>query len=166
MELRATKYDPNLRSIVGNYENKDWTSYSDIGRVFNGQSLTLERYLKTENDYINAIQNVLNYLKITSLKISNLEKHNSIDDFQERDKLELFECYSQLNENYEVFKNDLNVFVKLVLREYCWYELTSLDRSFSVKFGYDYYMYFIFQNDVNSAEIIKQIEDCSLFVEL
>ena len=44
-EYRITKYDPANR-INGVYMADEWTSFSDIGKVFNGTLLSQDTYLK------------------------------------------------------------------------------------------------------------------------
>lgn len=52
---RITKYNPKFRNELGHYQKKEWTSVSDIGKIFEGKQLTVEEYLNTENLYINSI---------------------------------------------------------------------------------------------------------------
>lgn len=48
------KYDP-AKAIV-NYDDGSWTSFSDVGKVFDGVELTMETYLETEQVHLDAIR--------------------------------------------------------------------------------------------------------------
>lgn len=50
-EYRISKYDPQFR-VNGSYQKNEWTSISDIGKVFDDGVLTLAEYLRVENEYI------------------------------------------------------------------------------------------------------------------
>ena len=52
---RVTKYDPKNRSSRGIYTVNEWTSYCDIGKIFDGKKLTFEEYREIEDRYIEAI---------------------------------------------------------------------------------------------------------------
>lgn len=47
-KYRITKYDPQYRDEQGIYIREDWTSYSDIGKTYNGKLLTLGCILFSE----------------------------------------------------------------------------------------------------------------------
>jgi hypothetical protein len=50
---RLSRYEPALRARDSRWES--WTSYSDVGKEFNGITLTFEEYLRVENLYIDAV---------------------------------------------------------------------------------------------------------------
>ena len=50
-EYRITKYNP-INRVDEVYIADEWTSSSDIGKVFNGKTLSRDTYLKTEQAYI------------------------------------------------------------------------------------------------------------------
>ena len=62
---RVSKYNPKLRDSFGNYLADDWTSYSDIGKMYLGKKLTFEEYKKVELSYIKF---VLFSMKKTNIK--------------------------------------------------------------------------------------------------
>ena len=51
-EYRVTKYNPNYRHVKGHFLKEEWTSFDDIGRVFDGEMLTLEKYKNVESAYL------------------------------------------------------------------------------------------------------------------
>ena len=54
-QYRITKYNPKYRQLDGKYLNNEWTSYSDIGKKYNGKLFTMQNYIEVENSYVTAI---------------------------------------------------------------------------------------------------------------
>jgi hypothetical protein len=50
---RVSRYEPALRARGS--ERESWTDHSDVGKCFNGITLTEEEYLRVENLYIDAV---------------------------------------------------------------------------------------------------------------
>ena len=59
-EYRVTKYNPQNRDRDGRYLGTEWTSYSDIGKCFDGKVLTEQEYLKAEDAFMSAAVSFLN----------------------------------------------------------------------------------------------------------
>jgi len=51
-QWRVTKYNPRLRNRQGHFKGEAWTAVSDIGKVFDGEVLTIERYRAVEDAYV------------------------------------------------------------------------------------------------------------------
>jgi hypothetical protein len=79
-QYRITKYDPSLRDATGAYAGCDWTSRSDIRRVFDGGLLSEAAYLKVENGYLFAMESFLDEAGIESLELKGLERRDSAGD--------------------------------------------------------------------------------------
>ena len=94
-EYRITKYNPANR-INGAYMSDEWTSISDIGKVFNGIILSQDTYLKTEKAYIDCCIELIekakrleekllppdiDYTEIKGLRLEAQEKLNRIRPF-------------------------------------------------------------------------------------
>lgn len=71
-QYRVTKYNPSLREATGAYTGCDWTSRSDIGRVFDGGMLSEKVYLKVENSYFSAMKSFLDEAGIESLELKGI----------------------------------------------------------------------------------------------
>lgn len=121
-EYRITKYNPANRSD-GPYIIDDWTSFSDVGKNFQGSELTYENYLETETAYIDFCVALLSKAQILSLSIDQAE------------------CYSEDIHLPSLVSNiaEIRKLITSCLREQCWFKLTAKD--FFIHFGYDYYMY-------------------------
>ena len=52
---RITKYNPQYRNASGFYLKNDWTSFSDMGKIFDEEELTFKKYLIIGNYYIETI---------------------------------------------------------------------------------------------------------------
>ena len=121
-EYRITKYNPTNR-INDVYMSDEWTSFSDIGKVFGGTILSQSAYLKTEQAYIDCCINLIEKAKITKLYIKQAEYYTENVRFPS--------SISNIQEIRQV--------IAACLREQCWLKLVAKD--FFIHFGYDYYMY-------------------------
>lgn len=70
-EYRISKYDPQFR-VNGAYQKNEWTSVSDIGKVFDDGVLTLAEYLRVENEYIQFCLNAMKAAGVTGLSVCAL----------------------------------------------------------------------------------------------
>ena len=121
-EYRITKYNPTNR-INDVYMADEWTSFSDIGKVFGGTILSQSAYLKTEQAYIDCCINLIEKAKIAKLYIKQAEYYTENVRFPST-----------------IFNTqEIRQVITACLREQCWLKLTSKD--FFIHFGYDYYMY-------------------------
>lgn len=121
-EYRITKYNPSNR-VNDVYMADEWTSFSDIGKVFGGTLLSQEVYLKTEQAYIDFCIELIEKSKISNLHIEQAEYYAENMHFP-----------TSISNTQEI-----RHVVAACLREQCWLKLTSKD--FFIHFGYDYYMY-------------------------
>ena len=121
-ECRITKYNPANR-VDGKYIADEWTSFSDIGKKFNGTELSYERYRETEKAYIDCCIELIQKAHIPSLSVSQVENY--------ADGIYLPTSVSNTEEICQA--------IAYCLREQCWFKLTGKDLF--IHFGYDYYMY-------------------------
>ena len=121
-EYRITKYNPTNRS-EGIYMANEWTSFSDIGKVFGGTQLSEDVYLKTEQAYINCCMELIAKAQISTLSVEQAEYYAEGVLFP-----------ASISEDEEIRQ-----VIKACLREQCWMKLVA--EGFFVHFGYDYYMY-------------------------
>jgi hypothetical protein len=123
-EFRVTKYDPTYRDANGAYIWDEWTSVSDIGRVFGGVILTESEYQRVEDTYAGAAVAFLEEAGVTHLTVTDLENHLAIPlPFTEASSLRLA---------------NVGAVVQRMLREEFWCRLEGEDAFIHV--GYDYYM--------------------------
>lgn len=164
---RITKYDPVCRNDEGYYLKDDWTSISDIGRLYNGKELTITNYLAVEDLYVYAVISFMKCLKITSLMVSNLERYLQIDDMgvskypqiYSKDMVTLFET---VRNDDSLGLHEVENMCRLILREDRWCKLRFKSTMF-VHFGHDYYMYI--GSSLKCSDVIEAIKDSGLFVE-
>jgi hypothetical protein len=147
-QYRVTKYAPSLRDATGAYAGEDWTSRSDIGRVFDGGMLSEAEYLKVENSYLSAMENFLDEASIESLELKGLERHGAAGGgFLRGGNLSIAQSLD---------------FARLALREEAWGKLVVPGSAY-VHFGYDYYMYIGVPSKCKRSIAIAR--DLGLFVE-
>lgn len=126
MDYRITKYNPLYRDSEGRYLKDEWTDFSCVGYVFNGEKLTFEDYVYVEQEYIRCILEIINLLKIdvSKLKIVGIEKY---------EKCEWKNGFLK-DKNLELLLQDC-------LRRRIWCKI--IGKKFQIHFGYDYYMYIL-----------------------
>lgn len=162
---RITKYNPVYRDKNDIYTNCEWTSISDIGRLFAGKELSFSDYITVENSYIEAVLTFMNSLAITSLTVKNLEKnYNSLKLHKEPNLYseEMIVFYNSIQNNAVIAKREIQYLCRLVLREHLWCKLETNNIMF-VHFGYDYYMYI--GSNKRFEGVINTITNTGLFVE-
>lgn len=158
---RITKYNPKFRGQSGAYQKDEWTSFSDIGRSFNGQIFSFENYLQIEDAYLAAVNFFLKISGVHSLTIKDLEK-NSPPDKNGICSVEAAEVFSKIRNNENIDKKTILNIVQLCLRENIWCKLES--KAMFIHFGYDYYMYLGIKNKLDNISAEK-IRELGLFVE-
>ena len=143
IKYRISKYNPKNKNL-----QNTWSSYSDIGKIYNGKIFTVEEYLLMEKNYINLI---LFILKENNIKNIKLEKLEIVFSIQELNKMlndsGLFLSLEDINlinnlKNNKIFTfYELPRLIRLILRECFWGVLVSKNSKCIIEFGYDYYMY-------------------------
>ncbi|MGB8468123.1 MAG: hypothetical protein WCE21_03885 [Candidatus Babeliales bacterium] len=155
---RITKYNPQYRNIHDVYLKDEWTSYSDIGKIFDKKKFCVNEYLTIEEAYITAILLFMDCVHTDDLRITDLEKNNT--NFKK--------IFSEISPHQVPIKNEqiinkeqLLIIIRLILREAMWCRLESAHMY--VHFGYDYYMYIGASLACDST--LQQIKQLGLFVE-
>jgi hypothetical protein len=124
-EFRVTKYDPVHRESRVGYTRSDWSSISDIGRIFNDVVLTEVEYQQVEEAYVAVAMAFLNEAGVSSLMVKGLEHDQLVPlSFEEGSMLEL---------------NQIREVIRRLLREEFWCRLEGSGSFIHV--GYDFYMY-------------------------
>ena len=121
-EYRITKYNPKDRKN-GVYGLQEWTSVSDIGKIFDAGVLTDKQYKTVEQAYIDCCIELLRGADIFELSLCNPEYYDANILFPRILCTEI----------------DIRRFILCCLQEKCWAKLEAKD--FFLHFGYDYYMY-------------------------
>ncbi|MEQ0564860.1 hypothetical protein ABJI51_37770 [Amycolatopsis sp. NEAU-NG30] len=147
---KITKYDPRFYSGPGGaYTRDEWTSFSDIGKTFDGVELTREAYERIEGLYLMAVRTGLEAAGIEQLRVRGLEDHGDAPD--------------SLTEGKPVALPEAVEICRALLREAgFWCRLEDGDRAY-VHVGYDYYLYLGTPVDVGPA--LAPIVEAGLFVE-
>lgn len=121
-EYKITKFDPQNR-LEGIYAVHEWTSISDVGKVFDSGVLTYQQYVQVEQNYIDCCIELLQKSNIPELFVCSPEYYDKGLRFPSI-------LYSE---------NEIRRVIMLCLREKCWVKLES--DNFYIHFGYDYNMY-------------------------
>lgn len=158
----VTKYDPVFRNEKGHYLKDEWIGFGQLGDTFDGELLTLEIYLRIESKYIDAAYSFFEFHNCDKIVLRNIEKYN-MEDYDLEDKNVLASFYHKVSEGDTIPINELQMVVKLILRECMWCELFCISSNIvALRFGYDFYMYF--NSDKDMSPLFKRVEGLGLYV--
>ena len=146
-QYRISKYNPLYRDNSGRYLLEDWTSFTDVGQVFDNKTLTLDLYIEVENSYIETVRLFLQESNIQAVTIVDCEGTDS--------------RIPVVHSGEEVSIQTLEIIIPFVLREKVWYKFEF--NGGYLHFGYDYYMYIACP--IEPEESIKIVEEKGLYVE-
>ncbi|MEC0128504.1 hypothetical protein [Paenibacillus pabuli] len=158
---RVTKYNPVYRDNEGNFKKEDWTSYYDIGKVYEGKEFTLSDYLSFESRYIDAIVTLMQCMNVSSFKITNVEKYDDNVTQNLSISSKMADLFATVKDGDTIDNSNLSDICKLILREHLWGKLSV--SSMFVHFGNDYYMYIGLQEECVGN--LNEIRNSGLFVE-
>lgn len=166
---QITKYDPKNRDATGKYCIEEWTSISDIDKIYNAKVFDIKTYIATENAYIEVVTKLMECYSIESLYVKELEKYLDVEDiykiiqkYPEYYSDRILEVFKSVVEDSKLDIKDTQLMCSLILREHLWSELCSKEKDFVVKFGYDYYM--TIECPEIQKEIVKIINENGLFL--
>lgn len=123
-QYRVSKYDPRNRAD-GVYTRDEWTGFTDVGRIFNGQKFSMEEYKLAEQRHIEFLCVLAEREHAFPLTIRGFEAP------EQRESAELH--------GRSVSREELPGLLRSIMREDCWCRLEG--RDFFIHFGYEYYMY-------------------------
>jgi len=168
-KYEITKYNPDFRDEKRRYLKEDWIGIGDIGKSFEGEMLTVDKYKEIEDSYINAIHLIMDYMRIPYLTINDVRRSFSYDTFQDiRKKIQelyskdVLETYLHVKDRDKLDNKKIDLFCRLLLREDIGAEV-YYPRRMKVFIGYDYLMGIHTSKSIDS--IIPSIEQMGLFVE-
>lgn len=157
-QYRITKYNPMYRDIEGIYSIDEWTSISDIGKLYGSREFSLPEYLKVESKYIEAIALFMKCNDLNSFVISEVEKYS---DEMEQNSANMESIYHNIKEGDLLNIAEIPNICRLLLREYMWGKFAA--PTMFVHFGQDYYMYIGVTKECEN--VIDRIIEMGLFVE-
>lgn len=173
-KYRLSKYDPIFRDPNGVYTKEEWTSYCDIGTVYDGVVFTKDEYLRMEAKFINVILQVLSSLGANSFWVRKLEPPFTAEEMRNylgRYGLSMSPeeeaARSSLYEGKKINISELKVYLRLFLRECFWCELHAEESTIVLYWSDEYYMYLrcrgldenIIQVSKTQGIYIEDIED-------
>jgi len=162
------KYDPEFRNDQGHYMKDEWTSISDVGKIYDGKLFTIEEYEHIENLYIQAVFLILEFFHTRSIKITHIYKSKNSRARTSKEK-KLIACMDMFATGDVIRVNNKELItnlIKLRLREHAPELEVIVDRKSrsELVFGYDYYMYLKTNIDVSS--VLEEIDTFGLFTSI
>lgn len=169
-KYRISKYNPKFRNDKGIYLKNDWTSYCDIGKIYE-KKFTKEDYLNVESKYCDVISEILEENKIEEMMLENIECVFSVNKIKRMldEKGLIFskeekKIIDSLANNKKIKIIDVKLYTRLILRECFWCIFKDENTSARVEFGYDFYVYAC--NLHISDSIINKYKEKEIFIEL
>lgn len=168
-KYNISKYNPVFRDSNRRYMKEDWTAISDVGKTFDGKTLTSEAYIATEDSYVKAIQTIFNFFNLEYLNVCDVRK--SFGDNQFRDLIskrkikyttDILEMYGAVEKMEKLEYKDLDSIIRLLLREDIGAKI-SYPRKLKIFICYDYLMGIHSSRSIEA--VIPAIEALGLFVE-
>jgi hypothetical protein len=158
----VTKYNPIYRDKNGHYKKEEWIGFFQVDKSVNGEKLSFDSYLEVENRYVEAAKRFFNYHNCKAFSIKGLEK-NDFSNYQYADRGSLINVYDSIVGGSILPIKDLEIVIRLILRELIWAELYCQDdESIAIRFGHDFYMYF--NSDKNWSDLANKIKEIGLFI--
>ncbi|MCA1707031.1 MAG: hypothetical protein LC808_28700 [Actinobacteria bacterium] len=149
---KITKYNPALYGAAGSYMKDEWTSISDIGKVFEGVILTSAEYENFENAYLTAVRLFADAAGVSQLRACDVELRDDIPKWRLEDGQ-----YVSLPFAIEICRE--------MLREgTIWCRLEE-GEDFYVHIGHDYYMYVGVNASADVRQAVRSVRQLGLFVE-
>lgn len=168
-KYEITKYNPLFRDEKRRYLRDEWTAISDIGKIFSDGKLTLKAYKIVEDNYINAILKVMQFVGAPYLTVDNVRRsfpynefQNLIKNYQELYTKEILDIYLQVKNKDKLDKSAIDKFCRLLLREDIGAKIYYQDKL-EVFIGYDYLM--SIHSKISLDNIIRELEGMELFIE-
>jgi hypothetical protein len=162
---RISKYDPAFRDQNGIYQRDEWTSASDIGRAFAGETLDLRTYLATEAAYVASVREFMADANLTALRVAWLEPPRLVEVLRNHgfpDAADLEQLAADFRDGLEVSGARLDQVLRLNLRNVLWCWLEEAGR-FVVEAGHEYYLHL--GTAAPSQRAISRTHELGLFVE-
>jgi len=146
-QFRVTKYNPKFRDSRGVYTRDEWTSFADIGEMFNGAELSSEEYQRVEDAYVSAAIAFLREANVQQLTVNRLENAGG--------------RFIQVADGGSLSLQKISEVLRQLRREEFWCRLEGSNAFVHV--GWDYYMYIGVPHSCPSAQ--RHAEQLGLFVE-
>jgi hypothetical protein len=146
-QFRLTKYDPAVRDGTGAYTADDWIMFSQIGDEFDGERLTLAKYLDVEARHLVVLASFIEESGTAELAAEGVENSGGAFRVAEAAKLSPIEAIEA---------------VRQMLRDEGWCRLIDDDR-FYIHIGWDYYVYV--GTDRPCERSVALAESVGLFVD-
>ena len=137
---QLSKYHPSIPSPW----SSEWTSYSDIGKRFNGDLLTEEKYLAVEEKFCKCLCEIAECILEDHFLISGLENYKK----------------TKWKDGAIVTLNNFSFVIKDCLREKCWCKLVS--KNLIISFGYDYYVHI--ETTLAEEELVAIVNKYGLYL--
>lgn len=163
MKIKISKYNSAFFDGNGKYLINEWTSISDIGKIYSGQEFTLDEYLEMEERYINIVNEFTKQtLSSFKFKLTKIEKYTISKINMADEALMSLHDWVEDGKTYFFEIENLPNILKLFLREDLWGEII-LENKAKIFVGYDYYLYI--ETDFFEESFLKYINGNNLFYE-
>lgn len=144
-KLLDADYKPEKRFVIVKYNPRyydeekylrnEWTSIADVGLTFDDGILTMEDYIRVENNYISCIKEIVEATGCKKLMVGFIEGHYRLKIKKANNEIRYVYPRSLLN------LKDIDDVLKKVIREEEWVVLINKSKGVMIDFGYDLYLH-------------------------
>lgn len=173
---RLIKYIPEYRDEFGGYEKNEWTSISDVGKSFDGVIFNFEKYMRVEDAYVKSVKMIMDYCKVTALKVTYIEKrgvlsaheYNSPNFPKNLYDLKTAALYKSVKKRTVLTGWRIEHMIRLMLREELYAQLVGNEpdhksEPFKVFIGYEYLMGI--HTNTNLQQLKEQLLKIGMYLE-
>ena len=163
-----SKYHPSGYNNENVFCEQTWTSMWDIGKTYNGEVFNKSVYMNIEDLYVNAIVEIfklagckyinLGYLGEQKINLSDVRKSPLMDS-----DLELYSKWKNIFQyRTRIAIAELDIIIRLCLREWINVRLVNVQKNIYVMFGYDYYVGVL--SNIDYINLIKIVKHYNLYL--
>ncbi|TLG76692.1 hypothetical protein [Culicoidibacter larvae] len=139
-EYTICKYDPQSRNEHGTYIKDEWTSVSDIGKLFDDGICTAKNYLDVENNLVAFCLGLVKKYDVHALWSFDF-KFFSYADISLPFAFEINQLIKHFSDGDEIKGNNIELIIRAMLRSNSGGTLFSRNKHLVIEMGWDYYMH-------------------------
>ncbi|MDU0294496.1 hypothetical protein [Saccharothrix longispora] len=149
--LNISKHSPSERARARFEGEWGWTSFDEIGQVFDGRELTLRDYVEVEDRYVCAVRAVMDLLGVQEAVL----RHVFVEELPE----DLGELYN----GRVVGQQEVEVLIRTMLRGADYHAHLDLGGGVGVQVGFDFYLHVYAPSDLSA--FAEAAGECGLYVD-
>jgi hypothetical protein len=150
--LSISKHSPAERARARSGGEWGWTSFDEVGEVFDGRELTLRDYVEVEDRYVCAVRAVMDLFGAREAVL----RHVFVEELPPG---ELGELYN----GRVVGRREVEILIRAMLRGADYHAALDLGNGVYVRVGFDFYLDVYAPSDLSA--FVEVVGECGLYVD-